>query len=172
MVPTSKDAMVHVVAVTKPVVVRTVHVRRRGDSVIAVYPVASINARTPPDTSHVQQQLPLLLPPVQQQVLSPALSSIRPVQELTDLLQAFADGLSLECVSMKAVIILQALVLQKPSHTSKTRDNISHLKKRMELWKAANYINETLLEGRCIQECLPKSGKHQDEVALVKSFKI
>lgn len=64
--------MVHVVAVTKPVVVRTVHVRRRGDSVIAVYPVA---ARTPPDPSHVQQQLPLLLPPVQQRVLSLALSS-------------------------------------------------------------------------------------------------
>ena len=33
------------------------------------------------------------------------------VQELARLLQAFADGSSLECVSMKAVIILQALVL-------------------------------------------------------------
>ena len=37
------------------------------------------------------------------------------------------------------------------------------------LWKAGN-INEILLEGRCIQERLPKSGKRRDKVALVKSF--
>ena len=70
---------------------------------------------------------------------------------------------------MKAVIILQALVLQKQSRTSKTRDHISHLKRRMELWKASN-INEILLEGRCIQERLPKSGKRWAKVALAKSF--
>ena len=80
-----------------------------------------------------------------------------------------ADGSSLECVSMKAVIILQALVLQKPSRRSKTRDHISHLKRRMELWKAGN-INEIQLEGRCIQERLPKSGKRRDKVVVAKSF--
>ena len=61
------------------------------------------------------------------------------VQELARSLQAFADGSSLECVSMKAVIILQALVLQKLSCTSKTRDHIRHLKGRMELWKEGIY---------------------------------
>ena len=91
------------------------------------------------------------------------------VQELARLLQAFADGSSLECVSMKAVIILQALVLQKPSRTSKTRDHISHLKRRMELWKAGN-LNEILLEGRCIQKHLPKPSKRRDKTALAKTF--
>ena len=91
------------------------------------------------------------------------------VQKLAGLLQGFADGSSLECVSMKAVIILQALVLQKPSRTSKARDYISHLKRRMELWKAGN-INNILLEGRCIQECIPKPDKHWDKAALTKSF--
>ena len=91
------------------------------------------------------------------------------MQELARLQQAFADGSSLECVSMKAVIILQALFLQKPSHSSKTRDHICQLTRRMELWKAGN-INEILLEGRCIQERLPKSGNRPDKVALAKSF--
>ena len=91
------------------------------------------------------------------------------VQELAHLLQAFADGSSLECVSMKTVTILQALVLQKPSRSSKTRDHICHLKRRMKLWKAGN-INEILLEGRCIQEHLPESSNRQDKVALAKSF--
>ena len=91
------------------------------------------------------------------------------VQELARLLQAFADGSSLECIRMKAVIILQVLVLQKPSRTSKTREHISHLKRRMALWKAGN-LNEILLEERSIQKHLPKSGKYRDKVALAKSF--
>ena len=70
---------------------------------------------------------------------------------------------------MKAVIILQALVLQKPSRTSKTKEYINHLKRRMALWKSDN-LNEILLEGRCIQKHLPKSGKYRDKFALAKSF--
>ena len=70
---------------------------------------------------------------------------------------------------MKAVIILQALVLQKPSCTSKTKEHINHLKRRIALWKSGN-LNEILLEGRCIQKHLPKSGKYRDKVALAKSF--
>ena len=70
---------------------------------------------------------------------------------------------------MKAVIILQVLVLQKPSRTSKTREHISHLKRRMALCKAGN-LNEILLEVRCIQKHLPKSSKYRDKVALAKSF--
>ena len=93
------------------------------------------------------------------------------VQKLACLLLGFADGSSLECVSMKTVIILQALVLQKPSCTSKTRDYISHLKRRMELWKAGN-INKILLEGRCIQERIPKSDKHWDKLLLPNPFRI
>ncbi len=91
------------------------------------------------------------------------------VQELARLLQAFADGSSLECVCMKVVVILQVLVLQKPSRTSKTREHINYLKRRMDLWKAGS-LNEILLEGRCIQDRLPKSGKPRDKTALARSF--
>ena len=70
---------------------------------------------------------------------------------------------------MKAVVILQVLILQKPSRTSKTREHISHLKKIMDLWKAGN-LNEILSEGRCIQDRLPKFGKPRDKASLARSF--
>ena len=63
----------------------------------------------------------------------------------------------------------QVLILQKPSRTSKTRDHIKHLKRRMELWKAGN-ITEILQEGRCIQNHLSRSRKHCDKAALARSF--
>ena len=91
------------------------------------------------------------------------------VQELARLLQAFADGSSMESVCMKAITILQVLVLQKPSRTSKSRDHTKHLKRRMDIWKAGN-LEEILLEGRCIQEHLPKPSKRRDKSKLAKLF--
>ena len=91
------------------------------------------------------------------------------VQELARLLQAFADGSSMESVCMKAITILQVLVLQKPSRTSKSRDQTKHLKRRMDIWKAGN-LEEILLEGRCIQEHLPKPSKRRDKSKLAMLF--
>lgn len=70
------------------------------------------------------------------------------VQELARLFQAFADGSSMECVCMKAVTILQALVLQKPSPISKNRQDISHMKWRLDLWKDGKIF----LEGKKIKK--------------------
>ena len=50
------------------------------------------------------------------------------VKEVAHLFQAFADKSSLERVSMKAITLIQTLLLQKPSKKSKTKDHISHLK--------------------------------------------
>ena len=91
------------------------------------------------------------------------------VSELARLLQAFADGSSIESVCMKAVTILQVLALQKPSRTSKTRDHIRHLKRRLDLWKEGN-LDEILLEGRCSQKHLPRPHKGRSHNKLAKSF--
>ena len=55
------------------------------------------------------------------------------VNEFARLFQAFADGSSLECVCMKAITLLQSLILQKPSKKSKTKDHIALLKQRLDL---------------------------------------
>ena len=92
------------------------------------------------------------------------------VHELARLFQAFADGSSMECICMKAITILQVLVLQKPSRTSKNKDHIKHLKRRMDLWKEGN-LDVILHEGRCIQKHLPRPGKGRGKThPLAKTF--
>ena len=51
---------------------------------------------------------------------------------------------------MKAITLIQTLLLQKPSKKSKTKDHISHLKRRLDLWSSGD-IQQLLDEGRCIQ---------------------
>ena len=45
-----------------------------------------------------------------------------------------SDGSSLERVSMKAITLVQTLLLQKPSRRSKTKEHVCHLKRRLDLW--------------------------------------
>ena len=56
------------------------------------------------------------------------------VSELARLFQAYADSSSLECIAMKATTVIQILLLQKPSRSSKSKDHVIHLQRRMELW--------------------------------------
>ena len=58
------------------------------------------------------------------------------VSELARLLQAIADdGSSLEGIAMMACTILQALLLQNLSRNSKSKDHVTHSKKRLDLWQ-------------------------------------
>ena len=75
------------------------------------------------------------------------------VNEIARLFQAFADGSSLECVSMKAITLLQTLLLQKPSKKSKTKDHIALLKRRLDLWKDGDF-QQLADESRTIQKRL------------------
>lgn len=42
--------------------------------------------------------------------------------------------ISMECVALKATIVMPILLLQKPSRSSKNRDHISCLERRLPLW--------------------------------------
>ena len=75
------------------------------------------------------------------------------IQEITRLLQAFADGSTMECIALKASFVMQILLLQKPSQKSKSRDHVTHLKRRLDLWKQGD-IPLLIQEGRCIQRYL------------------
>ena len=77
------------------------------------------------------------------------------VDDLARLYAAFADGSALESVSLKAVIVMPHLLLQKPHHSSKTKENISCLKRRMELWKDGD-LACLLKEALTIQHRLKK----------------
>ena len=77
------------------------------------------------------------------------------VDELARLYAAFADGSALESVSLKAIIVIPHLLLQKPHHSSKTKENIPSVKRRMELWKDGD-LGSLLKEALTIQHRLKK----------------
>ena len=91
------------------------------------------------------------------------------IQEITRLLQAFANGSQLESIALKASFVMQILLLQKPSKNSKSKDHISHLKRRLELWKQGD-IPLLIQEGRYIQRYLHNRPRPSDDNAIARNF--
>ena len=77
------------------------------------------------------------------------------VLELSKLYLSYATASRLESVALKATIVLPILLLQKPQQTSKTKDHISCLERRLKLRKEGD-LNNLSIECRVIQDCLPK----------------
>ena len=89
--------------------------------------------------------------------------------ELSRLFYAFATCSALEPIALKAATILPLLLLQKTHRSSKTKDHINSLVKRLELWKLGDLTN-LLREGRAIQDRLPNIHHRQNEQQLSRSF--
>ncbi|MCY4641269.1 MAG: reverse transcriptase domain-containing protein, partial [Gammaproteobacteria bacterium] len=93
------------------------------------------------------------------------------VQELTRLFRAYANGSALECIALKAAMVLPALTLQKPHPNSKAKDHTLHLDRRLKAW-AKGDINALLLEGRTIQRqlTLRTQSNRTSESQLARTF--
>ena len=65
-------------------------------------------------------------------------------------------------------MVLPILLLQKPSATSKTKDNTENLTKYLALWKQGK-IDELISEGRVAQKRLT-SGKRQERDNIERVF--
>ena len=84
------------------------------------------------------------------------------VDELSRLYSAFADASSLECVALRATIVLPLLVLQQPHRRSKVKELIACLERRLKTWKEGD-LKSLLEEGRAIQQRLPKVRPRKSE---------
>ena len=94
------------------------------------------------------------------------------IAELAKLYDAFASESSHESFAIKAAMTMPALLLQKPHSKSKTRDHISCLSRRLELWENGN-ISVLMKEGKLIQSHLRSSfGGHpnNDNEKLARTF--
>ena len=91
------------------------------------------------------------------------------VRELVRLLRAYVEDSALQSISLKAALVLPMLVLQKPHRTSKTKDHVAHLDRRLQLWQEGKF-EELLHEGRAIQKRQFSSGARHNNVNWVKSF--
>ena len=85
------------------------------------------------------------------------------VAEQARLFDAFGNATTLECVALKAALVMPALLLQKPSATSKTKNNNEHLGRRLTLWREGR-ISELVAEVNTIQSHLVARLRADDTV--------
>ena len=73
------------------------------------------------------------------------------IEEMTRLINSWTFRSEQDTIAMKAPMVLPTLLLQKTSFTSKSKDNIETLKRKLNQWKDGQ-IEKLLVEGKTIQE--------------------
>ena len=76
------------------------------------------------------------------------------IDETSRLLNEWVHDSPVASIAFKAIMIMPSLLLQKPFKSSKTKDHVKVLERRLELWKNGN-IEELVIEGKTIQDNLP-----------------
>ena len=76
------------------------------------------------------------------------------INEITRLFDQWINDTPLKSISLKAIHVMPALLLEKPSRKSKAREYFIALERQLKLWDEG-YINELLDESKEIQERLP-----------------
>ena len=75
------------------------------------------------------------------------------VDEMTRLIDEWINDSPLKQLSLKALMIMPCLLLQKPSRNSKSKDNSDALKRRFQLWKSGDF-DALIREARYLQSQL------------------
>ena len=84
------------------------------------------------------------------------------IKELTRLICLFVDDTKWSRISLSLVFIFLPLVMQKPSSSSKAKENAKYLETRLKLWSEGK-VEELLAEGREIQRRLSIKIKKRNE---------
>ena len=92
------------------------------------------------------------------------------VSEPAHLIQAYANSSSLEYAAMKAITVIQIVLLQKPSRTGKSKDHSKHLQRRLDLWLQVD-LEMLLDEGKCIQNCLGNRTQASSDETVGRIFR-
>ena len=83
------------------------------------------------------------------------------IEEMTRHVSIWTFRSKQDIIAMKALMVFPILMLQKTSFTSKSKDNVRTLKRRLNQWKDGQ-IEKLLVESKTIQERLFKdSAKNQ-----------
>ena len=90
------------------------------------------------------------------------------VNELSRLLGEYGSKSPMEKIAISAAMIIPHLLLQKPHAKSKTRDHVSCLERRLNIWKNGN-IESLMQEGRAIQMRL-RNADHRSRANTSRAF--
>jgi len=91
------------------------------------------------------------------------------LEEMTRLINCWCLHGPSRQYSIKALMILPSLLLQKSSKTSKSKENKEHLKRRLELWKQKR-ISELVDEVKAVQCRLAASNSKRHDVDIKHRF--
>ena len=67
------------------------------------------------------------------------------IDEISRLLNLWTNNTPLKNIALKAIHVMLALLLQKPSQTSKAKDHLKALERRLRSWEEGN-ITELVTE--------------------------
>ena len=89
--------------------------------------------------------------------------------EMTRVLSIYIDGTHGSQNAPDPFFILAALMFQKPSTSSKTKDNVNALQRRFELWCEGNN-KELIKESKLMQKRMPKGNSNTSESTILQNF--
>ena len=87
------------------------------------------------------------------------------IEEVSRLMNEWLQDLPLKNIAFKAIMVMLNLLLQKPWQKSKSKNHLSALEKRMELWESGELVG-LLKEAETIQKC---PIQHQRKIEEIKS---
>ena len=92
------------------------------------------------------------------------------IDEISRLLNLWTNNKSLKNIALKAIHVMPALLLQKPSKTSKAKDHLKAIERRLRLWEEGN-ITELVNENKTIQDRLPSTNSRMNIEKPSSKFK-
>ena len=93
------------------------------------------------------------------------------LREITRLLNLWIDDVKpMGEISLKMVMVMPAILLQKPSRKSTSRQHSEYLRKRLQLWRDGKF-DELMVEARAIQNSAKRTArKDESSEHLAKTF--
>lgn len=92
------------------------------------------------------------------------------IRETTRLLNAWIENTPLRAIALEAIHIMPALLLQKPSQASKSKEHVEALNRRLTQWFKGDFMS-LMDEAQTIQSRLPKVIKKQDIAVISRKFR-
>ena len=81
---------------------------------------------------------------------------------LSEWIKLYNDDTCFQGIALKVFMVIPALMMQKPSAKSKTRDHVKLLSQRLDLWREGKLL-DLLREGKIIQSKLQSSKRRSSE---------
>ena len=92
------------------------------------------------------------------------------IDEISRLVNLWTNDTQLVNIALKAIHVIPALLVQKPSKASKAKDHLKALERRLRLWEEGN-ITKLVNQSKTIEERLLSRNSQMNITNLSSEFK-